>query len=132
MHNAITIENFKCFSDATEIKLGKVSICLGCNSVGKSSVIQSFILIRQIYEEARLFQHVHADKFHIQLNDFYGLQLGDAEHIKSSRSKDDIIFKIDQHEFKLKSIKDSPMEMEVELVVRKRCGGINRFEEGAE
>lgn len=112
MHKYISIENFKCFSEATKIDLSKINVCLGCNSVGKSSVMQSLILIRQICEEARRFQGTHVDRFRIQLNDIYGLQLGDSEHIKSARNKEEIVFQIDGYEFKLNSIKDSPMEME--------------------
>lgn len=112
MHKYISIENFKCFSEATKIDLSKINVCLGCNSVGKSSAMQSLILIRQICEEARRFQGTHVDRFRIQLNDIYGLQLGDSEHIKSARNKEEIVFQIDGYEFKLNSIKDSPMEME--------------------
>jgi Uncharacterized conserved protein len=112
MHKELTIENFKCFSEPTTITLGKINICLGCNSVGKSSVIQSFILIRQAFEKARLFKDTQVKKYHIQLNDIYGLQLGDSEHIKSSKVKDDITLKLDEYEYKLMSIAESPMEME--------------------
>lgn len=56
MHKKLVIENFKCFSKKTVMKLGKINICLGSNSVGKSSVIQSCILLRQIYEQAVFFQ----------------------------------------------------------------------------
>ena len=113
MHKKITIENFKCFSEKTEIRLGKISVCVGSNSVGKSSVIQSCILLRQIYEQARLFQDTKVKEFRIQLNDIYGLQLGDSEHIKSAKDKEDIILKIDDYAYKLVSVNDSPMEMEV-------------------
>lgn len=99
MHKELVIENFKCFSDKTSIKLGNINVCLGSNSVGKSSVIQSCILIRQIYEQAKLFKDTKVKKYKIQLNDIYGLQLGDAEHIKSSKDKDDIILKIDESVF---------------------------------
>lgn len=111
MHRELVIENFKCFSEKTTIKLGKINICLGSNSVGKSSVIQSCILLRQIYEQARMYKDTQVSKYNIQLNDVYGLQLGDAEHIKSSKDKEDISLKIDQYEYKLVSANNSSMEM---------------------
>lgn len=114
MHKKITIENFKCFSEKTQIKLGKINVCLGSNSVGKSSVIQSCILLRQVYEQARMFQNTQVKNYNIQLNDVYGLQLGDSEHIKSSKDKEDICLQIDEFEYKFVSISGSPMEMEVE------------------
>ena len=95
MHRELTIENFKCFSEKTKVKLGKITVCLGSNSVGKSSVIQACILLRQIYEQAIMFKDTQVKEYNIRLNDVYGLQLGDAEHIKSSKSSEDICLKID-------------------------------------
>lgn len=111
MHRELIIENFKCFSEKTEIKLGEITVNLGSNSVGKSSVIQACILLRQIYEQAVLFQDAQIREYNVQLNDVYGLQLGDAEHIKSSKNKDEICLKIDEYEFNLISDEHSPMEM---------------------
>lgn len=114
MHQKLTIENFKCFSEKTDIQLGKITVCLGSNSVGKSSVIQSCILLRQIYEQAVLFKDTQIREYNIQLNDVYGLQLGDNEHIKSSKDRQDICLNIDGYEYSLISAKDSPMEMTVQ------------------
>lgn len=114
MHRKLTIENFKCFSEKTEIRLGKMTVCLGSNSVGKSTVIQACILLRQIYEKAVLFEGTQIRKYNVQLNDVYGLQLGDAEHIKSSKNRDDICLKLDdRYEFDLVSDEHRPMEMTV-------------------
>ena len=113
MHRELTIENFKCFSERTKIKLGKISICLGSNSVGKSSVIQACIILRQIYEQAILFKETQVKEYSVQLNDVYGLQLGDAEHIKTSKNGDEICLKVDEYEYNLISDKHSPMEMTV-------------------
>ncbi|MCR2050877.1 DUF3696 domain-containing protein [Acetatifactor muris] len=113
MHRELTIENFKCFSEKTKIKLGKISICLGSNSVGKSSVIQACIILRQIYEQAVLFKETQVKEYSVQLNDVYGLQLGDAEHIKSSKNREDICLRVDEYEYNLISDEHSPMEMTV-------------------
>ena len=113
MHKELIIENFKCFSEKTKIRLGKITICLGSNSVGKSSVIQACILLRQIYEQALAYKGTKVREYNIQLNDVYGLQLGDAEHIKSSRDRKDICLHIDEFEYSLESISYSPMEMAV-------------------
>lgn len=113
MHNKLVIENFKCFSEKTTIELGKINVCLGSNSVGKSSVIQSCILLRQIFEQARFYENAKVSKYHIQLNDVYGLQLGDSKHIQSS-GKEEIYFEIDDFKYKLSSSNDTPMEMQVD------------------
>ena len=114
MHRELAIENFKCFSEKTTIRLGKISVCLGSNSVGKSSVIQACILLRQIYEQAMLFKDTQIREYNVQLNDVYGLQLGDAEHIKSSKSREDICLKIDKYEYNLTSDNRRPMETMVQ------------------
>jgi len=126
MHRELTIENFKCFSEKTKIRLGKITVCLGSNSVGKSSVIQACILLREIYEQAILFKDTQVREYNIQLNDIYGLQLGDAEHIKSSKSKEDICLKIDEYEYSLISDNHSPMEM----IVRNRYDAAKMSSEG--
>lgn len=113
MHRNLTIENFKCFSEKTKIGLGRITVCLGSNSVGKSSVIQACILIRQIYEQAMVFKDTRIREYNIQLNDVYGLQLGDAENIKSSKDRRDICLKIDEYEYILMSSAHNLMEMTV-------------------
>ena len=127
MHKKLVIENFKCFSKKTVMKLGKINICLGSNSVGKSSVIQSCILLRQIYEQAVFFQNAKVDKYTIQLNDIYGLQLGDSEHILSS-GKEEILLEIDNFTFKLLPMKSAPMEMQInniyDVKAMGRCKGL--------
>lgn len=115
MHTKLSIENFKCFSQKTDLKLGKINICLGSNSVGKSSVIQSCILLRQIYEQAQFFKNTNIHQYNIELNDIYGLQLGDSKHILSS-GKEEILLEIDDFKFKLLPLKNQLMEMQVDNV----------------
>lgn len=114
MHKKLVIENFKCFSEKTQIDLGKINVCLGGNSVGKSSVIQSCILIRQIYEQAYKYKGTQINNYDIQLNDIYGLQLGEADNIKSSKDKEDINLEIDEFQFRLSSKSINQMEMTIE------------------
>ena len=108
MQKRFEVENFKCFSKNISIDLGDINVCLGCNSVGKSSIVQSLILVRQIYEH---LLETKEGEIIIQLNGVYGLQLGDAEHIKSSKERSDIVIRLDDQEFKLRSIEGSPFEM---------------------
>lgn len=49
MINSLEIENFKCFEKET-VPLNSVTILTGVNGVGKSTIIQSFLLIRQTFE----------------------------------------------------------------------------------
>lgn len=111
MNNRIQIENFKCFSRLTEIRLGKITACVGMNSVGKSSVIQTMLLLRQIYDAAYLYRDTQIKDFTIELNEIYGLQLGDAEHIKSSAFAEDILIGADRFLFKMQSGADQPLRL---------------------
>ena len=115
MHKNLIIDNFKCFSQRKNIILGDISILLGGNSVGKSTVIQSILLIRQIYEKTKQLSNSEHELLSIQLNDYYGLQLGDAEHIKSSVNKDEITLEIDGIYFYLISSPDNAYELQTRL-----------------
>ena len=46
MLERIKLENFKCFK-SQEIPLGSISILTGLNGMGKSTVLQSLLLLRQ-------------------------------------------------------------------------------------
>lgn len=97
----IRIENFKCFLDVT-IPLNKLTIIAGANAVGKSTLIQALLLIRQTFEK-----YTEIDKFNtinekntevaleIPLNGDYCLNLGNSSQIISSNAeKNEIIFTI--------------------------------------
>jgi predicted ATPase len=49
----ITIENFKCFREAS-FHLGGLTLLAGINSTGKSSLIQALLLLRQSHEQGYL------------------------------------------------------------------------------
>ncbi len=50
MITGLTLSNFKCF-ERQEIGLRKLNLLAGMNGMGKSSVIQSLLLLRQSYEQ---------------------------------------------------------------------------------
>lgn len=111
MNKTITIENFKCFAEKKKIELGKITVCAGMNSVGKSSLIQSVLLVRQVFDAARLYRDTAVRDYEIRLNGVYGLQLGDSQRIKSSRDKEDIFIYIDDMGFRLCSVPDRPIQL---------------------
>lgn len=53
MITKIKLCNFKCFQNL-ELELGKVNILSGINGVGKSTIIQSLLLLRQSYQKEGL------------------------------------------------------------------------------
>ena len=111
MNRKLTVENFKCFAQKTKMDLGKITVCAGMNSVGKSSLIQSLLLVRQIYDKAFLYRDTMIKDYKIELNGVYGLQLGDSQNIKSSENKEDIDINVDDFKFRLCSMEDQPIQM---------------------
>lgn len=53
MIHMLRLQNFKCFRDQL-IKLGALTLLSGLNGMGKSSVIQSLVLLRQSYQQGLL------------------------------------------------------------------------------
>lgn len=56
MFKLLEIENFKCFSSKTCIPLSALTVCTGMNSVGKSTLIQALLLIKQSHESLAEFK----------------------------------------------------------------------------
>lgn len=54
MFKQVEIENFKCFSKRTTISLSNLTVCTGMNSVGKSTLIQALLLMKQSVESTDL------------------------------------------------------------------------------
>ena len=50
----LTVENFKSFGDRAKIDLAPLTLVFGANSAGKSSLIQSLLLLKQSIESDRL------------------------------------------------------------------------------
>lgn len=70
----LNIKNFKCFEDAS-IAIKPLTILVGANGVGKSSVIQSLLLLRQTLE----LKIRNSNR--ISLNDSWGLSLGTSSEV---------------------------------------------------
>ena len=98
MIKKIEINNFKCFRHQ-EIKFEMLTVFAGSNGVGKSSIIQSMLLIRQLYSNTKFVAH----KPYIAINDKITtfLELGSTREILNSESKTaDISFLIYDEEDK--------------------------------
>ncbi len=53
MIRIVRLENFKCF-EAQELELGALTLLSGLNGMGKSSVLQALLLLRQSYQQELL------------------------------------------------------------------------------
>lgn len=89
MINSIDIKNFKCFLD-NRINFNKLTVFAGGNAVGKSTTIQSLLLIRQTVDKY-IFRGSDSPSKHIALNGEYCLELGNSTEVLTSYAKDEEI-----------------------------------------
>lgn len=79
----LRLQNFKCFNDQT-LKFGPLTLLSGLNGMGKSSVIQSLLLLRQSHEQGLL------DKKELALNGDL-VCIGTARDVLYEGAEDDTI-----------------------------------------
>ena len=53
--NKVTVSNFKGYAESTSISFSDLTINVGMNSVGKSTAIQSLLLVRQAFDEIKKY-----------------------------------------------------------------------------
>lgn len=82
----LNIDGFKCFKEDTHFEFNNITLLTGANSVGKSSVVQSLLLLKKISQGSLS----DADSLiELDLNDEkYALELGTYDDIKT-KSNDD-------------------------------------------
>lgn len=98
MLSKLEIKNFKCFLE-TEIPFNKLTVLAGINGVGKSTIIQSLLLLRQVFDtletgyseiikkgdiKSRTFRQ--KKPLNVQLNNAYDLSLGSSRHVTCAYS----------------------------------------------
>jgi predicted ATPase len=89
MLTQIKLTNFKCFKEETSFPLSQLNLLTGTNGQGKSTLLQSLLLMRQSIES-------HKRATHILLNGSC-VNLGNFNEIRNSRTskKEAIIFEYD-------------------------------------
>ncbi|MEH2339970.1 AAA family ATPase [Nostoc sp.] len=66
----IELENFKCFKERTAFPLSKLTLLTGTNGGGKSTILQSLLLMRQSIEHNDATDHILLNGKCINLNKF--------------------------------------------------------------
>jgi len=102
MIRKLTINNFKIHSN-TELELKNLNILTGLNGVGKSSVFQSLLLLRQSYEANVLSSGLQLNKTHCDIG-----FIKDA--IYQGGETDEIEFILDTEENNIQSWKFKPQD----------------------
>ena len=81
MINQILLKNFKCF-ESLDLELKPLNVLMGLNGMGKSTLLQSLLLLRQSYQENRLSA--------LKLNGKY-IKLGNGSDILYERAEEEKI-----------------------------------------
>ena len=82
----LSIEGYKCFKENTAFEFNNITLLTGANSAGKSSVIQSLLLLKIISQGNVSEQCPWID---LDLNDSnYALELGKYDDIKTRSDND--------------------------------------------
>ena len=82
----LSIEGYKCFKENTAFEFNNITLLTGANSAGKSSVIQSLLLLKKISQGSISEQSPMID---MDLNDpNYALELGTYDDIKTRSDND--------------------------------------------
>lgn len=68
--NTLSLYNFKCFS-SLNLNLGRLTVLAGENGAGKSTVIQSLLLLRRIYDRQKNSERDLQIKHYVDLNNEY-------------------------------------------------------------
>ena len=92
MISSITLKNFKCF-EKESISFSKLNLLCGGNSVGKSSVIQSILLLKQNEDNilrSIILSDIQNNDTYMSLNGPY-LKLGNQKNLLYTEAKDDNI-----------------------------------------
>ena len=94
MIKTVEIEGFKCFSSQTTMQMSQLTICAGMNSVGKSTLVQAILLMRQSYD--KVMGSRPDEKYRKILLNTASLNLGNTQQImptgKMRLSTDDSFF----------------------------------------
>ena len=91
----LRIKNFKCFKDSL-LPFGGITLITGGNGVGKSSIVQSLLLLRQVADGTRRAKEhsqtlVRIDGLPVRLNGSYELNLGNSTSVTNSELESEIV-----------------------------------------
>jgi predicted ATPase len=88
----LSIKNFKCFYDI-EVPINELTIFAGGNGNGKSTAIQSLLLLRRTIEhcsewKGNYFEYNNINHLNVELNDVYCLGLGNSLNVLPTEFKE--------------------------------------------
>ena len=129
MFKSMRLKNFKAYKDSGEVPLAPLTVIVGANNSGKSTLFHALLLLKQTVQdrEQRPFLLTNGD--FIELNGFYDILNKDA----ATRSSFDISLTLDQParisiESEVRgrenTVQTTPSRFDVAFVLNKRSGKI--------
>jgi predicted ATPase len=129
MFKSMRLKNFKAYKDSGEVPLAPLTVIVGANNSGKSTLFHALLLLKQTAQdrEQRPFLLTNGD--FIELNGFYDILNKDA----ATRSSFDISLTLDQParisiESEVRgrenTVQTTPSRFDVAFVLNKRSGKI--------
>ncbi len=98
----LKLKNYKCFQEA-ELDINNLTILLGANAAGKSSIIQSVLLYLKAVNVAN-----SENKANISLYKDFGYDMGVIEHLLYKNAEDEnIVLEVDEHQVTI-NLKNQP------------------------
>lgn len=78
MLTRIELENFKCFKNIS-VELSNLNVLTGINSMGKSSIVQALLLLRQSFENQAIKTGLHLNGKYVQIGTGYDILRRNSE-----------------------------------------------------
>ena len=98
MITEISLTNFKCFKHLRPLHLSRVTLLAGINGRGKSTVMQSLLLLAQSLDSEKRLNHIEFNGEYVRLGTFDDVRNREAEGDSSISFKTD---DVDENELKL-------------------------------
>lgn len=134
MLKSISLQNYKCFKDKTDIEIAPLTVLCGINSSGKSSILKSLLMLKQSYENESPYNEMLFTGDYVD-NGFFN-DIVFHEKIEDIKNTDTFIISntfilrdnADQNGYSLRKRQDSSSFRELKRIFYKRGGSVDCFE----
>ena len=134
MLKSISLENYKCFKDKTDIEIAPLTVLCGVNSSGKSSILKSLLMLKQSYENESPYNEMLFTGDYVD-NGFFN-DIIFHEKIEDIKSTDTFTISntfilrdnADQNGYSARKRQDSSSFRELKRIFYKKRGSVDCFE----
>ena len=134
MLKSISLENYKCFKDRTDIEIAPLTVLCGVNSSGKSSILKSLLMLKQSFETESPYNEMLFTGDYVDNGFFDDIVFHDKiENIQNTdtiRISNTFILRdnSDENGYSLRKRQDSSSFRELKRIYYKKGGNVDCFE----